>query len=145
MDEYDNELQNGENTRHPIGYDFDDTMYDKKRALMKMFDIFQRRSNMSKMDGWLSLRVHTNEIVHGPKSKYKQIKKFHSMVDVNNVLSQSSCDPLKLKRITGSIKLNHHDDLDLYLIQDEGDKEHSNSNILKTNDSVVSGDKEANE
>lgn len=64
------------------------------------------------------------------------------MVDLNSILSQGQ-DPLKLKRITSSIKLNdRHNELDLYLIQDEGEMEHSNSNILKQDDSVASGEKD---
>ena len=52
------------------------------------------------------------------------------MVDLNNVLSGSQ-DVQKIKRITSSIKLNNqNNEYDLFLIQDEGDLEHSTSNIL---------------
>jgi len=41
---------------------------------------------------------------------------------------------------------NNNNEFDLFLIHDEGDAEHSNSNILKINDSVASVDikKDAN-
>ena len=38
-----------------------DNAYEKKRALMKMINVIEKRSNLSKMDFWLSLRVHTKE------------------------------------------------------------------------------------
>lgn len=66
-DDYDLKNQGGAGMSSQCRFDEDDSMYDKKRALMKMFDIIQCRSKMSKMDGWLSLRVHTNEQVHGQK------------------------------------------------------------------------------
>lgn len=111
--------------------------YDKKVKLMKVFDIINEKIFSPKMDSWLSLKVHASEKQKGghQSQSYNRIKRFHSMVNLKDV--QIGLDKTNMKRITSSIRLVENELGDeLHLIQ-EGDIEHSNSNMHKTELSVT--------